>query len=136
MEFDSDGFHGLRPLRQFMLWTYGSALAHMTGLLILFTVWLPATSWMVFIVLGVMVVDMFVIVYPSSIGYHSALAVKKDYVKELHQRLPRDECDAAIAQVWADPVLPVTTRKAMTGITLYLLVPAIPALIPLLFQRL
>ncbi|MFF1452185.1 hypothetical protein ACFVYF_29220 [Streptomyces sp. NPDC058274] len=136
MEFDSDGFHGLRPLRQFMLWTYGSALAHMTGLLILFTVWLPAASWMVFIVLGVMVVDMFVIVYPSSIGYHSALTVKKDYVKELHQRLPRDECDAAIAQVWADPVLPVTTRKAMTGITLYLLVPAIPALIPLLFQRL
>ncbi|MEV7346161.1 hypothetical protein [Streptomyces sp. NPDC093544] len=136
MKFDSDGFQGLRPLRQFMLWTYGSALAHLVGLLVLFMVWLPARSWMVFIVLAVMVVDMLVIVYPSSIGYHSALAVKQRHVKSLYQSLPDDKRDPAIAQVWAVPVLPVTTRKAMTGITLYLLVPAVPALIPVLFQRL
>ncbi|MFF5303606.1 hypothetical protein ACFY5F_30050 [Streptomyces sp. NPDC013161] len=136
MKFDSDGFQGLRPLRQFMLWTYGSALAHLIGLLVLFMVWLPAASWMVFIVLGVMVVDMLVIVYPSSIGYHSALAVKQAHVKLLYQTLSGEECGAAIAQVWAGPVLPVTTRKAMTGIVAYLLVPAVPALIPVLFQRL
>ncbi|MER5472988.1 hypothetical protein [Streptomyces sp. NPDC002685] len=135
MKFDSDGFQGLRSLRQFMLWTYGSALAHLIGLLVLFTVWLPAAAWMVFIVFFVMLVDILVIVYPSSIGYHSALAVKKKYVASLHRNLPDNESDAAIAQVWADPVLPVTTRKAMTGIVLYLLAPAIPALIPVLFQR-
>jgi hypothetical protein len=135
MRFDSDGFQGLRPLRQFMLWTYGSALAHLVGLLIVFMVWLPATPWMVFLVMGVMLVDMLVIVYPSSIGYHSALAVKQAHVKSLSESgIPRDECDAAIAQVWSVPVLPVTSRKAMTGIILYLLVPAVPALIPIVFQ--
>jgi hypothetical protein len=135
MKFDSDGFRGLRPLRQFMLWTYGSAVAHLIGLLVLFMVWLSAASWMVFVVLGVMVVDMLVIVFPSSIGYHSALVVKQKHVKWLYRTLPEGERDPAIAQVWSVPVLPVTTRKAMTGITLYLLVPAVPALIPVLFQR-
>ncbi|WP_329271582.1 hypothetical protein [Streptomyces sp. NBC_01451] len=136
MRFDSDGFRGLRPLRQFMLWTYGSALAHLIGLLVFFTVWLPAASWMVFVVLVVMVVDMLVIVYPSSIGYHSALLVKQKHVKWLYRTLPENERDPATAQVWAVPVLPVTTRRATTGITLYLLVPAVPALIPIIFQRL
>lgn len=137
MRFDSDGFQGLRPLRQFMLWTYGSALAHLVGLLIVFMVWLPAAPWMVFVVVGVMLVDMLVIVYPSSIGYHSALAVKQAHVRTLSESaLPGDERDAAIARVWSVPVLPVTTRKATTGIILYLLVPAVPALIPILFQGL
>ncbi|WP_189150286.1 hypothetical protein [Streptomyces lacrimifluminis] len=136
MRFDSDGFQGLRPLRQFMLWTYGSALAHLIGLLVLFTVWLPAASWMVFVVLVVMVVDMLVIVYPSSIGYHSALVAKQKHVNWLYENLPEGERAPAIAQVWAVPVLPVTTRRATTGITLYLLAPAVPALIPILFQRL
>ncbi|KAB1140699.1 hypothetical protein F7R91_35205 [Streptomyces luteolifulvus] len=136
LKFDSDGFQGLRPLRRFMLWTYGSALAHMIGLLVLFMVWLPAAPWMVFIVLGVMLVDMLVIVYPSSIGYHFALKVKKDHVVSLYASLPSDEREAAIAQVWANPVLPVTTRKAVTGIGLYLLAPAVPALFPVLFQHL
>ncbi|MEU6226957.1 hypothetical protein [Streptomyces sp. NPDC047042] len=135
MKFDSDGFRGLRPLRQFMLWTYGSAVAHLIGLLVLFMVWLSAASWMVFVVLVVMVVDILVIVYPSSIGYHSALVVKQDHVKMLYQTLPEGARESAITQVWSVPVLPVTTRKAMTGITLYLLVPAVPALIPVLFQR-
>jgi hypothetical protein len=137
MKFDSDGFHGLRPLRQFMLWTYGSALAHLVGLLIVFMVWLPAAPWMVFLVLAVMLVDIIVIVYPSSIGYHSALAVKQAHVAALSESaLPDEERDAAIARVWSVPVLPVTTRKATTGIILYLLVPAVPALIPVLFQGL
>ncbi|MDX2542324.1 hypothetical protein ACOT81_30775 [Streptomyces sp. WI04-05B] len=135
MRFDSDGFRGLRPLRQFMLWTYGSAVAHLIGLLALFMIWLSAASWMVFVVLAVMVVDILVVVYPSSIGYHSALVVKQNHVKWLYQTLPEAERDPAIAKVWAAPVLPVTTRKATTGLTLYLLVPAIPALIPVLFQR-
>jgi hypothetical protein len=137
MRFDSDGFQGLRPLRRFMLWTYGSALAHMIGLLVLFMVWLPASPWMVFIVLGVMLVDMAVIVYPSSIGYHFALDVKKAHVESLYASgLPSDECDAAVARIWSTPVLPVTTRKAVTGIGLYLLAPAMPALIQVLFQHL
>lgn len=137
MDLDSDGFQGLRTLRQFMLWTYGSALAHMIGLLVLFTVWLPAEAWMVFIVLGVMVLDMVVIVYPSSIGYHYALAVKQDHVQALSRSdLSREEREAAIAKVWSVPVLPVGTRKAMTGITLYLLAPAVVGLVPVLFQRL
>ncbi|WP_405821573.1 hypothetical protein OG241_36560 [Streptomyces sp. NBC_01390] len=134
MKFDSDGFRGLRPLRQFMLWTYGSAVAHLIGLLVLFMVWLSAASWMVFVVMVVMVVDTLVIVYPSSIGYHSALVVKQDHVKLLYRTLPEGERDAAIAQVWAVSVLPVTTRKVKTGIALYLLVPGLPALIPILFQ--
>ncbi len=135
MRYDSDGFQGLRPLRQFILWTYGSALAHMIGLLVLFMIWLPARPWMVFILLVVMLVDMLVIVYPSSIGYHSALTVKKDHVRYLYDHEPPgDTRNAAIAQVWSKPVLPVTTRKATTGIFLYLLAPAIPALVPLLFR--
>ena len=137
MAFDSDGFWGLRTLRQFMLWTYGSALAHMVGLLVLFMVWLPAAPWMLFLIVGVMVLDTLVIVYPSSIGYHSALAVKQAYVRSLYEsnRVP-DDRDAAIAQVWSASVLPVATRRAMTGLTLYLLVPALLSLVPQLFQRL
>ncbi|WUD78348.1 hypothetical protein OG937_44855 [Streptomyces sp. NBC_00510] len=134
-EYNSDGFQGLRPLRRFMLWTYGSALAHLIGLLILFTVWLPATPWMVFLILAVMMVDMAVIVYPSSIGYHSALAAKQAYVQSLHEHHGSDEnVDEAVAKVWSQPVLPVTTRKAMTGIALYLFAPAVPALFAVLFQ--
>lgn len=137
MRFDSDGFQGLRPVRQFMLWTYGAALAHLVGLLIVFVVWLPAAPWMVLVVVGVMLMDMLVIVYPSSIGYHSALAVKQAHVRSLFESdLPDGERDAAIAQIWSVPVLPVTTRKATTGIILYLLVPAVPALVPVLFQQL
>ncbi|MFE9987480.1 hypothetical protein ACFYRK_11465 [Streptomyces sp. NPDC005381] len=50
MTFDIDGFQGLRPpLGQFMLATYGSALAHPNGLLVLFTVRLPAVAWMLLI---------------------------------------------------------------------------------------
>ncbi|WUH89493.1 hypothetical protein OG900_04535 [Streptomyces sp. NBC_00433] len=137
MNFDSDGFSGLRTLRQFMLWTYGSALSHMAGLLVLFTVWLPAAPWMLFTVVGVMVVDMLVIVYPSSIGYHFALRVKQDYVRGLYEsnRTPADR-DAEIAKVWSSPVLPVGTRRAMTGITLYLLVPALLSLVPGLYSGL
>jgi hypothetical protein len=135
LDFDSDGFQGLRPLRQFMLWTYGSALAHLTGLLILFVVWLPAASWMLFLVLGVMVVDTLVIVYPSSIGYHSALAAKQAHVASLHESdRPHEERDTAITQVWSTPVLPVATRRATTALTLYLLVPAALSLLPALFQ--
>lgn len=139
MDFDSDGFWGLRTLRQFMLWTYASAVTHMVGLLILFTVWLPAAPWMLFIVLGVVLVDMLVIVYPSSIGYHSALAVKQTHVRSLYESggdRPREERNAEIAQVWSVPVLPVATRRAMTGITLYLLVPTVLSLIPTLVQQL
>ncbi|KUM83324.1 hypothetical protein AQI94_37325 [Streptomyces pseudovenezuelae] len=137
MTFDSDGFRGLRTLRQFMLWTYGSALAHMVGLLSLSLVWLPASPWMLFVVVGVMVVDTVVIIYPSSIGYHSALAVKKSYVRSLQPTaLSSADRDAATAQVWSVPVLPVATRKAITGLTLYLLVPAVVALVPEVIQRL
>jgi hypothetical protein len=137
MTFDSDGFRGLRTLRQFMLWTYGSALAHMIGLLALSLVWLPASPWMLFVVVGVMVVDTVVIIYPSSIGYHSALAVKESYVRSLRPtELSSADRDAAIAQVWSVPVLPVATRKAITGLTLYLLVPAVVALVPEVIQRL
>ncbi|MFG1807499.1 hypothetical protein [Streptomyces sp. NPDC049040] len=137
MNFDSDGFSGLRTLRQFMLWTYGSALSHMAGLLVLFTVWLPAAPWMLLAVVGVMVLDMLVIVYPSSIGYHFALAVKQNHVKGLYESArPPAERDAEIAKVWSSPVLPVATRRAMTGITLYLLVPALLSLVPGLYARL
>lgn len=137
MTFDSDGFRGLRTLRQFMLWTYGSALAHMVGLLSLSLVWLPASPWMLFVVVGVMVVDTVVIIYPSSIGYHSALAVKESYVRSLQPTaVSSADRDAAIAQVWSVPVLPVATRRAITGLTLYLLVPAVVALVPEVIQRL
>ncbi|MFJ4205857.1 hypothetical protein ACIP2Y_40370 [Streptomyces sviceus] len=137
MTFDSDGFRGLRTLRQFMLWTYGSALAHMVGLLALSPAWLPASPWMLFVVVGVMVVDTVVIIYPASIGYHSAPAVKKSYVGSLQPTaLSSADRDAATAQVWSVPVLPVATRKAITGLTLHLLVPAVVALVPEVIQRL
>nr|WP_144298869.1 hypothetical protein [Streptomyces sp. TLI_235] len=137
MGFDSDGFHGLRTLRQFMLWTYSSALAHLVGLLVLFMVWLPAAPWMLFVVVGVTVVDTVLIIDPSSIGYHSALAVKQAYARSLHTSdMPPAERDAAVAQVWSVPVLPVATRRAMTGITLYLLVPAVISLVPELVRHL
>ncbi|MBW8797480.1 MAG: hypothetical protein JF597_29030 [Streptomyces sp.] len=137
MAYDSDGFQGLRTLRQFMLWTYGSALAHLSGLLVLFVIWLPAAPWTLFAVVVVMVVDALVIIYPSSIGYHSALDVKKEYVASLSttDMSPNDR-DVAIAQVWSVSVLPVGTRKAITAITGYLLVPAVIALLPEIVQRL
>lgn len=137
MEFDSDGYQGLRTLRQFMLWTYGSALSHLTGLLALFVVWLPAAPSTLFVVLAVMVVDAVVVIYPSSIGYHFALAVKQAYVRSLHDNwtLAPAELDATTAQAWSTSVLPVATRRAMTGISLYLLVPAVIALLPAVVQR-
>ncbi|MEU0949309.1 hypothetical protein ABZ379_42575 [Streptomyces canus] len=50
--------------------------------------------------------------------------------------MPMNERDAATALVWSVPVLPVATRKATTGLTLCLLVPAVVALVPEVIQRL
>ncbi|MDL5199197.1 hypothetical protein [Streptomyces sp. ALI-76-A] len=90
---------------------------------------------MVFIVLGVMLVDMLVIVYPSSIGYHWALAVKQAYAASLYESgLPSDERDAGDS---AGLVRSGTSGHHPQGHDRHHPVPAGPrgaSVIPVLFQ--
>lgn len=129
VKFDSDGYEGLRPLRRFMQWTYGSSLAHFVITLGVFVVWLPVSPLTFFISVAVMITNASVVIYPSTVAHSGALAVKQDYVKELVMSAPEsEERSRMIAGVWAKPSLPFRARSSLTAIGVYLMAPLVLAI--------
>jgi hypothetical protein len=135
-KYNSDGFHGLRPLRQFIQWTASSSLVHLAGLLCLFVVWLPLAQWTLFVFLGVMVVDILANLYPASEAYQHMLPEKEKAAAELAgPDVPDAERRELIEKLWEGPVLPFRTRATLTTITVYLLAPLLVAWVSVLFNR-
>jgi hypothetical protein len=129
--YNSDGYRGLRTLRHFMLWTYGSSLAHFASVLALFVVWLPFSQITFFASVVVMIANALVVIYPSRIAYRSAIQTKAAYVRHLHgdTTLSAAKKEAAIEKVWSSPTLPFRTRSTLTAVTVYFLVPLLLAVI-------
>jgi hypothetical protein len=134
MRYNTDGYRGLRSLRRFMLWTYGSSLAHFASVLAVFVVWLPFSQWTFFAVIAIMALNVLVVVYPSGIAHNSALSAKIRFANYLveqdnqavaaGQPASRDE---QVESVWSTSALPFRTRSTLTALTIYLLVPLLLA---------
>jgi hypothetical protein len=134
--YNSDGFHGLRPLRQFIQWTVSSSFVHLAGLLCLFVVWLPLAEWTLFVFLGTMVVDILANLYPASEAYQHIFPEKEKSARKLSESgLPAAERRELIEKLWESPVLPFRTRSTLTTISVYLLAPLLVALVSVLFNR-
>jgi hypothetical protein len=131
LRYNSDGYHGLRALRRFMRWTYGSSVVHFALLLGVFFVWLPVTpaTYLFFVV--VLLTNATVVIYPSVIAQRTAVAAKTEYAKRVYRlrgesRLSRQ---AQIDQVWSTPSFPFRTRSSLTALTIYLVLPMILAIV-------
>ncbi|MEW2519979.1 hypothetical protein [Actinacidiphila alni] len=134
--YNSDGYHGLRTLRHFMQWTYGSSLAHFATVLAFFVVWLPFSQMTFFVSLAVMITNALVIAYPSRMAYRSAAQVKRHYARNIHgsTTMTAAEKETAIERIWALPTLPFRTRSSLTAVTVYFLVPLLLAVISALLR--
>jgi hypothetical protein len=135
LEYDSDGYAGLRQLRRFMLWTYGSSLAHFVVTLGVLVVWLPMTAWTLFICLAIMLMNATVVVYPSMVAHRAAVEGKKTFVESVHRsNLDPQDKQQVIDRVWATPNLPFRTRSTFTAVTVYLLFPLFLAIVSALIN--
>lgn len=135
--YNSDGYRGLRTLRHFMLWTYGSSLAHFASVLALFVVWLPFSQVTFFASVAVMITNALVVIYPSRIAYRSAIQTKAAFVRHLHDdtTLTAEDREKAIEKVWSSPTLPFRTRSTLTAVTVYFLAPLLLAVISALLRN-
>ncbi len=128
--YNSDGYWGLRSLRRFMQWTYGSALIHFTVTLCTFIVWLPFNQTTVFLVTGVVLANVAVVIYPSSIAYHSAVREKQRYLDHALTITPDTSAVEKLAdKIWERPNLPFRARSTFSAVAIYLLAPIILAIV-------
>lgn len=134
LSHNPDGFYGLRPLRRFMQWTYGSTVAHFITTLAMFVLWLPLGQVTVIVICLVAAANIATVVYPSMLAYRHSITIKDEYAAKLlaesgrPQRPPaavRAEIDAA----WAQPALPFRTRSTFGALALYLFAPLILLLV-------
>ncbi|MGW3963996.1 hypothetical protein ACWED2_29570 [Amycolatopsis sp. NPDC005003] len=136
---NNDGYWGLRTLRRFMQWTYGSTLAHFVTTLGVCIVWLPFTQWTFFIVTAVMIVNSTLVIYPTMIAHKSVLQAKQNYVDDrLASAETEEEKKSAVEEaekVWQSPDLPFRTRATFTAVFVYLLAPFVLALVSWLLKR-
>lgn len=124
LQFNIDGYWGLRSLRRFMQWTYGSTVSHLFATLGVFIVWLPFSQWAIFVVVSVMVVNFAVVLYPSSIAYKSAVVAKRSFAEQIAAGdKTHDEKEALITKLWESPILPFRLRSTLTAVSIYLLAP-------------
>jgi hypothetical protein len=125
LRYNSDGYAGLRPLRRFMQWTYGSSLAHFLITLAVFAVWLPLTPITFFICIAIMITNAGVVIYPSTIAHAGALVTKTDYANDVEDdaSLDADTKRKAVAEIWATNGLPFRLRATLTAVSLYVLAP-------------
>ncbi|KDN24018.1 hypothetical protein [Amycolatopsis rifamycinica] len=134
-----DGYWGLRTLRRFMQWTYGSTLAHFVTTLGVCIVWLPFTQWTFFIVTAVMIVNSTLVIYPTMIAHKSVLQAKQHYVDDRigSARTEEEKKEAAeeAEKIWQNPDLPFRTRATLTAVFVYLLAPIVLALVSWLLKR-
>jgi hypothetical protein len=128
---NTDGYWGLRLLRHFMQTTYASTLGHFIMVLGILVIWLPFVGFTILVVLAVMIINLFVVIYPSVIASVGSVSEKKKYVafvaRSGHSRADRE---AMIDKVWATPNLPFRLRSTFTAATVYLLIPLLLAVVP------
>lgn len=128
--FNTDGWWGMRPVRRFMQWTYGSTLSHLLLTIGFWLFWLPISAWSILAVVVVVLFDGILVIYPSALAYHAAVAAKTMYVKDIMAGDdPLEVRQKAIDDVWARPNLPFRAGSALTAVSVYLLVPLILAII-------
>jgi hypothetical protein len=131
LEFNSDGRHGLRNLRKFMRWTYGSSVAHFALLLGVFFVWLPASPATYLFSTLVFLTNATVVIYPSVIAHRTAVTTKIAFTKQIlnNQCLTREERCTLIDAAWSAPSFPFRTSSSFSALTLYLFLPLILAVV-------
>jgi hypothetical protein len=124
LQLNIDGYWGLRSLRRFMQWTYGSTVSHLFATLGVFIVWLPFSQWAIFVVVSVMMINFTVVLYPSSIAYKSAVSAKRSFAEKIaNGDKTREEKDALVTKLWENPILPFRLRSTLTAVSIYLLAP-------------
>jgi hypothetical protein len=130
LRLNTDGYWGLRPLRQFMQWTYIFTMSHFLLTIGFFAVWLPFTEWTVLVILLVMLVNLIVVLYPSSVAMRAAIEAKKTFVAQFADKQSLDAAEQELVQrTWSLPNLPFNLRSAFSAATLYVLVPIVLALV-------
>ncbi len=137
MDYNSDGYWGLRPLRRFMLWTFSATVTDFVATLGVFVVWLPFTQWTVALAAGVMLANTVVVFYPSWLAYRSSVSSKVRYAAEIAASnvLFQEEKDKYFDRIWSNPHLPFRLRNAITGVTLYFLIPLVLAVVSALLTH-
>lgn len=137
MDFNSDGYWGLLPLRRFMQWTYASTVAHFITTLGIFIVWLPFSELTVALAAAVMVANTVVVFHPSSLAYRSIIDSKISYVKYIStcDTLSSEEKEKYYTRIWEMPNLPFRTRSTLTAVTAYFLLPLLLAFVSSLITR-
>jgi hypothetical protein len=127
---NTDGYWGLRPIRQLLTWTYVITLAHFVATIAFFIVWLPVTQWTIVFIGGLMISQSLVVLYPSWIMLNSIVREKERYIGHLKstQMKPR-ELERVVNRIWSTPNLPFRLRNTLTAIALYVLTPVVVAIV-------
>jgi hypothetical protein len=136
LEYDSDGYSGLRWLRRFMLATYLSSLSHFVITLGVFVVWLPLSPATLFACLVLAVINVGLVIYPSVIAHANSIRIKSLHARWLSdQRLSVTQKQAQIASVWSAPSLPFRTRSSLTAAGIYVVAPLLLAVVSALIGK-
>lgn len=132
-----DGYHGLRPLRYFMQWTYVATLTDFVTVLGLVLVWLPFNQLSVFLTLAVMTTNVFFVLYPTVKAVGGSIVEKKAFVAHIQSQpgLTAEQKKAEIDRVWTVPHLPFRLRSTLSVLTVYLLLPVILALVSTILKN-
>jgi hypothetical protein len=123
---NADGFWGMRSLRRFLQWTYGSALTHLIQSLFVLSIWVPFGSLTVFVILFVFFVNACFVIYPTLIAIRGITNEKAEFVKQLYGSaidLPSEETIKRVEDIWKRPTLPFRLGSSLSAVSLYLLVP-------------
>jgi hypothetical protein len=136
LRINSDGYWGLRNLRHFMMWTYGSTLSHFVATLGVFVIWLPFGQWTIMLIVVVMIVNCVVVIYPSVVAYKSSVAEKTAFANEvLASAATQKEKDTLVEKMWNRPHLPFRTASTFTAAFVYVLAPLSLALVSSLLKH-
>lgn len=137
MEYNSDGYWGLRRLRLFMQWTFASTITHFIATLAVFVVWLRFSELTVGLAVVVMIANTITVFQPSLRAHQSVLDSKLSYVKKInsHDDFSREEKEKYYERIWGAPNLPFRTRSTATAITIYFLLPLALAVVSSLITR-
>ena len=127
---NTDGYWGLRPIRQLLTWTYVVTLAHFFATIAFFIVWLPVTEWTIVFIGGLMISQGLVVCYPSWIMLNSAVQEKERYIKYLNSiDMGAEERERVVDRIWNTSNLPFRLRNTLTAVALYVLTPIAVAVV-------
>jgi hypothetical protein len=140
--YNSDGYYGLRYLREFMQWTYTCTVLDFILTLGVFVVWIPFAQWTVLVILSVMTFNFVTVLYPSSLVVSGTVREKREFVKwiadksEGGSKYPKPEnVDEKIREVWSIPNVPFGVRSTISALTIYSSAPILLALFSALVVR-